>query len=354
MGALRRILVIALVASVVSCLFVLSYGYATHAPRPHGVRIEVVGGNAAAARARAAFGRAVPGGFDVQPAADAAVARNDVQTGKASGAIIEAPTGPVRVLTAGAGGLAVQQAVTRAAAAYALVRGRAIAQTDVVPLPPSDAAGLSAFFLDLGLLIPALLVSVLIYLIGRRSRVWVRLSGGVVYALCAAALGALVMDAGFGALTGAPAALFGIAALAAMAFVVTVAAVQAAFGLPGTGVAAALLLVVGNAINGATVATPMLPDGYRQIAPAFPNNAEIRAVKDQIYFGGQHSPKALLVLSAWIVGGLLVIGIADGLHLRQRRQAVHSPADVYARPIVSRRPPGRTSTETGSPAPDSA
>jgi hypothetical protein len=352
--ALRRILVIALVASVVSCLFVLSYGYATHAPRPHDIRIEVVGGNAAAARARAVLDRAVPGGFDLEPAADEAVARNDVATGKASGAIIEPPTGPLRVLTAGAGGLAVQQVINRAATAYALVGGRPIAQTDVVPLPPSDAAGVSAFFLDLGLLIPGLLVSVLFYLIGRRARVWARVSGGVVYALCAAALGALVMDAGFGALTGAPAALFGIAALAAMAFVVTVAALQTAFGLPGTAVAGALLLIVGNAINGATVSTPMLPAVYRQIAPAFPNNAEVRAIKDQIYFGGQRSPTALLILSAWIVGGFLVIGFADWLHLRQRRQAAHNPADVYARPIVSRRPPGPPPTKTDSPAPGSA
>jgi hypothetical protein len=337
MSALRRILVIALIAAVVSCLFVLSYGYATHAPRPHDIRIVVVGANGAAARASAALERAVPGGFDVEPAADEAAARDTVKTGKAYGAIIEPPIGPVKVLTAGAGGLGVQQVVTRAATAYAVERGRTIAQTDLVPLPSSDAAGVSGFFLQLGLLIPGLLVSVLVYLIGRRSRLWARLSAAVVYALCAAALAVLVMDAGFGALTGAPAALFGIAALAAMAFVVTVAALQAAFGLPGTAVAATVLLIVGNAVNGGTVLTPLLPDGYRQIAPAFPNNATTRAVRDQIYFGGQHSPTALSILSAWIVGGLLVIGIADLLHLQQRRQAVHSPADIYAKPIVSRR-----------------
>ena len=128
MSALRRILVIALVAAVVSCLFVLSYGYATHAPRPHDVRVEVVGANGAAARVNAVFDRAVPGGFDVQPAADEAAARDDVATGKAYGAIIDPPIGPVGLLTAGAGGLAVQQIVTRAATAYALVQGRGIVQ----------------------------------------------------------------------------------------------------------------------------------------------------------------------------------------------------------------------------------
>lgn len=353
MSALRRILAIALVAAVVSCLFVLSYGYATHAPRPHAVRVEVVGANGAAARVNALFERAVPGGFDVQSAADEEAARNDVETGKASGAIIDPPTGPVGLLTASAGGLAMQEIVTRAATAYALVQGRPLVQADVVPLPSSDAAGVSAFFLQLGLLIPGLLVSILFYLIGRRSRLWARFSGAAAYALCAAALGVLVMDTVYGALTGAPAALFGIAALAAMVFVVTVAALQAAFGLPGTAIAAALLLIVGNAVNGSTVATPLLPDGYRQIAPAFPNNATVRAIKDQIYFGGQHSPKALLILSAWLVGGVLVILIADWLHLRQRRQAADSPADIYARPIVSRRPRRRRPTENESPAPDS-
>jgi hypothetical protein len=352
MSALRRMLVIALVAAVVSGLFVLSYGY-THAPRPHDVRIEVVGTNGAAARVNAAFERAVPGGFTVEPAADEAAARGDVVSGKAYGAIIDPPIGPVGVLTASAGGLAVQQIVTRAATAYAFIQGRGIVQNDVVPLPPSDAGGVSAFFLQLGLLIPGLLVSVLFYLIGRRTRVWARFGGAVVYALCAAALGVLVMDAVFGALTGAPAALFGISVLAAMAFVVTVAALQAAFGFAGTAVAVAVLLIIGNPLNGATVATPLLPDGYRQIAPALPNNATVRAVKDQIYFGGQHSPEALLILSAWIVGGFLIIGIADWLHLRQRRRAVHSPADIYARPIVSRRLPTPTPAESAGPTPDS-
>jgi hypothetical protein len=83
--------------------------------------------------------------------------------------------------------------------------------------------------------------------------------------------------------------LFGISVLAAMAFVVTVAALQAAFGLSGTAVAAAVLLIVGNPLNGVTVATPLLPNGCRQI----PNDATVRAINDQIYFGGQHSPKAL-------------------------------------------------------------
>lgn len=353
MSAFRRILVIACVAAIVSCLFILSYGYATHAPRPHAVRVEVVGANGVAARADALFERAVPGGFDVRAAADEQAARNDVKTGKAYGAIVERPTGPIGLLTAGAGGLPVQQIVTRAATAYALVQGRNLVQSDVVPLPSSDAAGVSAFFLQLGLLIPGLLVSVLFYLVGRRSRLWARFGGAGVYALFAAALGVLVMDPGLGALTGAPAALFGIAALAAMAFVVTVAALQAAFGLAGTAVAAALLLIVGNAVNGVTVAVPLLPDGYRQIAPAFPNNATVRAVKDQIYFGGQHSPKALLILSAWLVGGVLVILVADWLHLRQRRQAIHSPADIYAKPIVSRRLPRSTPTENEGPAPES-
>jgi hypothetical protein len=353
MGALRRILLIALGASVVSFLFVLSYGYATHAPRPHDVRIEVAGANGAAVRVHAVFDRAIPGGFDVRPAADEAAARDDVATGKAYGAIIDPPIGPVAVLTAGASGLAVQQIVTRAASTYASVQGRGIVQDDVVPLPPSDAAGVSAFSLQLGLLIPGLLVSVVFYLIGRRSRIWARFSGAVVYALVAAALGVLVMDAGFGALTGAPAALFGISVLAAMAFVVTVAALQAAFGLAGTAVAAAVLLIVGNPLNGVTAATPLLPNGYRQIAPAFPNNATVRAIKDQIYFGGQHSPNALLILSAWIVGGLLIIGIADWLHLRQRRRAVHGSADIYAKPIVSRRLRTPAPAESASPTPDS-
>ena len=353
MSVLRRILVIALVAAVVSCLFFLSYGYATHAPRPHDVRIEVVGANGAAARVNAVFDRAVPGGFDVEPAADEAAARDDVATGKAYGAIIDPPIGPVGLLTASAGGLAVQQIVTRAATAYALVQGRGIVQKDVVPLPPSDAAGVSAFFLQLGLLIPALLVSVLLYLIGRRSRVWARISGGVVYALCAAALGVLVMDAGFGALTGAPAALFGISVLAAMAFVVTVAALQAAFGLPGTAVAAAVLLIVGNPLNGVTVAIATSPRRLPPDRAGFPEQRH----------GASHQGSDLLWRPAFTQGAfdLVCVDRRRVPHHRHRRLAPPSAATPggaqsgrYLRKADSQPPlPTPTPTESASPTPDS-
>src|SRR5215471_11931194 len=41
-AAMRRMVVLGMAAGVFSCLLVLSFGYAQHSPRPHGVRIDVV------------------------------------------------------------------------------------------------------------------------------------------------------------------------------------------------------------------------------------------------------------------------------------------------------------------------
>ena len=73
---------------------------------------------------------------------------------------------------------------------------------DVAPLSKSDRAGLSSFVFGLGLLIPSVLGSVGLFLLGMRLRLWWRVAAATLFALLAACGGVLAIDTILGALLG--------------------------------------------------------------------------------------------------------------------------------------------------------
>ena len=71
----RRLFVIALAVAIVSFILTLSYGFADHAPAPHGVRIAVAGPAGFEQELAAGLAHAVPGGFAVVAAPSARACR---------------------------------------------------------------------------------------------------------------------------------------------------------------------------------------------------------------------------------------------------------------------------------------
>jgi hypothetical protein len=321
-------------AALFSCLYVLSFGYAQHSPRPHDVRIDVVAPADVTDHVRQALDTTVPGGFDVRPVSTESTAREHLRHMTTSGALVLTPAGGGRVLTASAQGLPLQNAVDRALDGVALARGVPAQHVDVAPLPDGDRFGLTCFSLELGLLVPAVVGAIGIFVMGRRARLWIRLLGAVAYAVVAAALAVLVLDTWLGALTGAPWALFGDAALICATFILSVVALHAVFGLPGTAVAAGALLVVGNAVNGVAVPTSMLPDVYRQIAPAMPNNAAVHLVRSDVYFDGHDQGASILTLVVWLVAAFLLVTLTDVVQQRHRAAVQARGGEVWGVPLA--------------------
>jgi hypothetical protein len=341
---------VALFAALVGWIITLSYGYADHDPRPHGLRISVSASASVHSLVALGLGRAAPGGFDVVKVTGARAAIASVRSEAADGALLVPTRGPVEIVTAGASGVMQQSVITAALTAVSARMHRSVQSTDVAPLRTGDHAGLSSFAFLLGLLIPSVLGSVGLFLFGIRFRLWWRVAAAALFALLAACDGTLVMDTIFHGLTGAGAALVGIGLLGALSFVLFVAACQAVIGLPGTGLAALALMFVGNAISGGSVSIRFLPDGFRQIAPWLPNAAIVRGVRSVAYFSGAGLGHALLVLTLWPVASLAVLAAVDLIHLAERRRAPHQPHEIYRTPGVvhaSRRLKRRR--ETGAP-----
>src|ERR1700733_10054643 len=295
----RRLFAIAAIAAILGLIITLSFGYADHAPKPHGVRIAVAAPAAVRAKLQAGLDHAEPGGFEVLSAAGAGAATRSVRSQSTTAALIVPPSGPVTIVTAGAEGVLQQQALTAALTAASRSMHRAANPLDVAPLPSGDRSGLSSFVLGLGLLIPSVLGGLGLFLLGSRLRLWWRVAAATLFALLVACGGVLALDTILGALTGAGGALIAIGFLGALSFVLFVAALQAVVGLPGTGLAALAFIFVGNAISGGSVPIAFLPNVFRQIGPWLPNAAIIRGTRDVVYFHGHGLGHPLLVLGLW-------------------------------------------------------
>jgi hypothetical protein len=322
--------VIAAAAAVVCFILTLSYGFADHAPAPHGVRIAVAAPAGFVQGLTTGLAHAAPGGFTVVAVPSARAVTDSVRSQSAAGGLVAGATGPVTIVTAGAAGSSQQQAITAALTAAATAFHRQARSLDVAPRPASDRAGLCAFVFELGLLIPSVLGGIGLFLLGRRFRVWWRVVAAVLFALLAACASVLALDTILGALTGAGAALIGVGFLGSLTFVAFVAACQAVTGLSGTGLAALAFIFVGNAVSGGTVSFAFLPDGFRQVAPWLPNGAIVSAARDVVYLPGSDLAHPLLVLGIWLAASLVVLACVDLQHLAEGRRTPERKAEIYA------------------------
>jgi len=326
----RPLFVIAVAVAVVSFILTLSYGFADHAPAPHGVRIAVAAPAGLTHELTAGLAHAAPGGFTVLAEPSAGAVTSSVLSQSAAGGLVASADGPVTIVTAAAAGASQQQAVNAALTAAATALHRQARPLDVAPLPPGDRVGSSAFVFELGLLIPSVIGSIGLFLVGRRFRLWWRVTAAVVFALLAACGSVLALDTVLGALTGASAALLGIAFLGSLAYVAFITACQAVTGLPGTGLGALAFIFVGNAVSGGTVPFAFLPGGFRQVAPWLPNGAIVSAARDVVYLPASNLGHPLLVLGIWLAASLAVLAAVDLLHLAERRRAPQQQAQIYA------------------------
>ena len=341
----RRLFIVAVLAAVLGLGITLSFGYADHAPTPHGVRIAVSAPPQLIAVLSAGLQRADPGGFKVVPATSAHAAIHSVRAQRAAGALVVPPSGSNTLVTAGADGVSQQQVLTAALTAASKSMRRTVRPVDVAPLSQGDHSGLSSFVFGLGLLIPSVLGSVGLFLVGMGRRVWWRVAAAALLALLAAAGGILALDTILGALPSGTAELLAIGFLGALSYVLFVAALQSVVGLPGTGLAAIAFIFVGNAVSGGSVPIAFLPNVFRQIAPWLPNSAIVSGARDAVYFNGHDLGHALLVLGLWPVVAFSVLALVDLLHLSVRRRLPHPAHEIYRTPAVvhlQRRLRGRT------------
>jgi hypothetical protein len=311
---LRSLIVLAAGFVAVCFVFVSINVFTQHAPRAHGLRVAYVGSPITEVFIQQGLNEKAPGAFDLRSYPDAARARRAVLDRAVYGAFIVRGRSAL-LLSASAAGLGAQQAIVNAftmmaTMAPASVRVNVVSR-DLRALPPNDSRGLSSSAYQFALLVSAFVFAILLYILGHGAALTHRLLSIALYVLASAFVGALTVEQLLGALSGHFLAILAIDALFSAAIVLASYGLECLFGLAGTGVAAFALILIGNSTAGGGSNQEFLPGVFRQIGQSLPNGAVVRAIRNTIYFQGNHTRLALVVIGIWALGGLVLVLVAS-------------------------------------------
>jgi hypothetical protein len=272
--------------------------------------------------------RSARGAYKVNAYSSAALARAAILHRKVYGVLEPGPR--PSLLLASAASRPAAQVVQGTFQAVARAQGQRLVVRDLVPLPPSDSSGSTAFSALLSLVIAGLLGSALVYQITQRRALSVRLAALLVLGIGAGLVAALATNVVVGAFSGHFAAVWAVATLFVLAIALPVAAFQVLLGLPGTGVGLLVFVVIGNPASGGGSAPQLLPAFWREISQALPPGAATTAMRDVVYFQGHGATGALLVLATYAVLG--AIAAVAAYKLRDRAKSAPSPSQPAPAP----------------------
>jgi len=305
-------LVVRLVAGGLVLLFLFSSLYigAFHAPRAKGLDVGVVGSPEQAVAAQSALDTRDRGAFDVRRYANEEQARTALLNTDIHGVLAGD-----RILVAQAFGAGPTDSVESALHQVA----PAATVTDLKPLPPSDARGLSSLFTVIGTLLPSVVFGVLLSVFGRKLAAKTRWAAIVAYAVGAGLVVAFDADVLIGALTGHFAGLALVAGLFALAIGAAAHGLGHLGGPAGIVAVVVLLILLGLSSAGGAITYELEPGFYGAISQLLPPGAALTAVRNVQYFDWAATLAPILVLAAWAFGGLALglLGERYGPHVRR-------------------------------------
>ncbi|MEU9630336.1 ABC transporter permease [Streptomyces luteogriseus] len=309
----RRVIAVVVLVPVLAALALWAFAWPASRIAPRDLPLGVAGPAAAAAQVERQLERH-EGAFEIHRYADEAAARDAIEDRSVYGAVVITAQGP-ELLTASAAGPVVAQFLQQAVAHQAAAGGTQVKTVDVVPTPSGDPRGavLNAATLPLALAgIAAGAVVTLLRLRGFRA----------VTALVGASALVGVIAAGIahswlGALGGdwwTEASVLGLSTLAVGG---AVAGLAALIGPAGTGVGAAVVMLIGNPFSGATSAPQMLPEPAGAIGQWLPPGAGTTLLRSVSYFDGAAATGPALTLAWWAVLGLGAVLLGGSLRARK-------------------------------------
>src|SRR5260221_353017 len=87
-------------------------------------------------------------------------------------------------------------------------------------------------------------------------------------------------------------------------------------GAPGLALAVLVVVLLDLVASGGPVGSRFLPDFYRWLAGGMPAGHLYDALRGSLYFGGAAVGDAVLVLVAWLAGGLLLLLLGEAVYRR--------------------------------------
>ena len=314
------------VAGVVTlqALMLLAFAWPATNTGPREVPIAVAGPPAAVEQVEAALGAAPSpdedvAAFDVTVVADEAQARAAIEDRDVYGAVVATPQGP-QLLVASAAGPAVAQ-MLRAAAAELSESGAVAPVEDVVPTTPDDPTGAGLAAGVLPLVMTSAAGGLIAAIVLRSTRLRLATVAGIT--VLGGLVSAAVLQYALGIVDASYLAVAGVAALLIGAVAASVAGLGAVLGRPGAVLGLLVMIFVGNPLSAAASAPEMLPQPWGDVGQFLPPGAGVNALRTAAFFDGAAASTPILVLSVWLVAGLLLLTAAG---LRQPGEPAATPA----------------------------
>ena len=294
--AVGMVLALAAGLSAVLALFV---GLAVNSG-PNGVRLAVAGPPAAIAQITDGISQeAGEDAFAVTVVADESAARAALEQRDADGAIVVGPNGPT-LLTASAGSPAISQALTAAAASLGGQAPVGAPVQDVVALPATDPHGVGFASGSFPMIVAGLALGVTVGF-GLRNR-WVAL-GAVVGGAMVIAVSFAGILSWLGVTTGSYWDVASAICLSVVTSALVVAGLVRVLGPVGAGLAALLLVIVGNPLSGIASSPYLLPAPWGAVGQWLPTGAGGTLLRTIAYFPAASVSEPLLILLGWAVAG---------------------------------------------------
>ncbi|MFI6481629.1 hypothetical protein ACIBH1_27120 [Nonomuraea sp. NPDC050663] len=316
--------------TLIGMLFVSSFLGAFSSPTPHDVPIAVVGPAPVVQQLSTAVDRAKPGAFELHGYPSAGEARKALLDREVDAVLVPAEH---KLVIAGAAGRAGANVITAAFQAAAAAQGQQLAVEDAAALPPADAGGISGMFYTMSLLIPAIMLSVLLFQLAPAMNYAGRLAALAGGALVAGTAIAWLAHSVFEVL---PNDLWNLAAVSS-ALVLTVALVGSGMvrllGPGGVGVVALLFLVIGLPASGGPLGARYIPEWYAAIGHYLPVGPGAEAIRNTVFFDGAALGGPLLVLGAWALVGLALLALPG----RRRTESAEPQPTAGIQPIHTAR-----------------
>lgn len=297
----------AMVLGVGALLFVVATAFAWPAVNsgPHQVPVAVVAPPPVAEQIGDQLAEG-PGedALDLQPVADRAAAEAAIMDREVYGAIVLGPDGG-EVLTASAASPAIAQLLGQLASNVPAQAGGPLQVTDLVPLPDGDPRGAGLASAVLPLIIAGIASGAASGLAVRgRGR---QLTAAGLLVVVAALVLTSVSQLWLGALEGSFWANTGVLALGIASVAVVALGLVSRIGLPGVGLTALVMVLLGSPFSGAATGPEMVPAGWGAFGQLLPPGATGSALRSVAWFDGAGSGPALLVLACWLAAGLLLL-----------------------------------------------
>ncbi|MEV5358537.1 ABC transporter permease [Streptomyces sp. NPDC052693] len=318
----RRLIAVVVLVPVLAALALWAFAWPAARTAPRDLPLGVAGPSAAADRLeRELAGH--EGAFEIHRYTDEAAARDAVEDRAVYGALVVTPQGP-KLLTASAAGPAVAQLLQQAVTGPAAAQGTRVRTVDVVAAPESDPRGAALTASVLPLALAGIAAGAVVTLLGLRgARAAAALLGA---SALVGVIAAGIAHSWLGVLTGdwwAEAAVLGLSSLAVSG---AVAGLAALMGPAGIGVAAGVVMLLGNPFSGAASAPQMLPEPAGAIGQWLPPGAGTTLLRSVSYFDGAAATGPALTLAWWAALGLGAVLLGGAL--RSRRRAGTPAADA--------------------------